>query len=94
MPKLETIQRKVITQYPGARLSSALGKYFVVWNEQNLNDIFLLPDCDTAEEAWHNALLTVQTQRNINRTHPLKKMMSAERKWENRERIANRIHKR
>ena len=94
MLKLETIQRKVNQYYPGADLSFASGKYFVVWNEQNLNDIFLLPDCDTPEEAWNNALFTVQTERNMNRTHPLKKMMSEERKWNNRERIANRIHKR
>jgi hypothetical protein len=94
MHKLESIQRKVNQFYPGADIASAFGKFFVLWNEQNLNDIFLLPDCDTPEEAWDNALLTVQTERNMNRTHPLKKMMPAERKRQNKERIANRIHKR
>ena len=94
MLKIETIQRKVKQQYPGADLCSAFGKYFVQWNDQNLNDIFLLPDSDTPEEAWNNALFTMQTESNMNRTHPLKKMMSEERKWNNRERIANRIHKR
>lgn len=95
MVKLESIQKHVQKQYPGAALSvSPIGQYYVEWNDQNLNDIFLLEDCDTVLDAWNNALLTMRTVRNINRTHPLKKMMSDERKQQNTERIANRIHKR
>jgi len=95
MIKLESIQKHVQKQYPGAALSvSPIGQYYVEWNDQNLNDIFLLEDCDSIEDAWNNALLTVRTERNMNRTHPLKKMMSDERKQQNKERIANRIHKR
>lgn len=95
MIKLETIQKQVKKQYPGAMLSvSPTGHYFIEWEEQNLNDVFLLDDCDTIEEAWNNALLTARTERNMNRTHPLKKMMSDEKKMQNKERIANRIHKR
>jgi hypothetical protein len=95
MIKLESIQKHVQKQYPGAALSvSPIGQYYVEWNDQNLNDIFLLEDCDSIEDAWNNALLTVRTERNMNRTHPLKKMMSEERKQQNKERIANRIHKR
>jgi hypothetical protein len=95
MIKLESIQKHVQKQYPGAALSvSPIGQYYVEWNDQNLNDIFLLEDCDSIEDAWNNALLTVRTERNMNRTHPLKKMMSEERKQQNTERIANRIHKR
>ena len=94
MIRLETIQKQVKKQYPGAMLSvSPSGLYFVEWEEQNLNDVFLLDDCDTIEEAWNNALLTARTVRNMNRTHPLKKMMSEERKHQNKERIANRIHR-
>lgn len=95
MVKLESIQKHVQKQYPGAALSvSPIGQYYVEWNDQNLNDIFLLEDCDTILDAWNNALLTMRTERNMNRTHPLKKMMSDERKLQNKERIANRIHKR
>ena len=95
MVKLESIQKHVQKQYPGAALSvSPIGQYYVEWNDQNLNDIFLLEDCDTVLDAWNNALLTVRTERNMNRTHPLKKMMSDERKRQNKERIGNRIHKR
>lgn len=95
MVKLESIQKHVQKQYPGAALSvSPIGQYYVEWNDQNLNDIFLLEDCDTVLDAWNNALLTMRTERNMNRTHPLKKMMSEERKLQNKERIGNRIHKR
>jgi len=95
MIKLESIQKHVNKHYPGAILQvSPLGQYFVEWNSENLNDIFLLDDCDTIIDAWNNALLTTRTERNMNRTHPLKRMISDERKHQNRERIANRIHKR
>ena len=95
MVKLESIQKHVQKQYPGAALLvSPHGQYYIEWNDQNLNDIFLLEDCVTELDAWNNALLTIQTERNMNRTHPLKKMISEERKQQNKERIANRIHKR
>jgi hypothetical protein len=95
MTSIDSIQKHVNKYYPGAMLNvSPMGQYYVGWNDQNLNDIFLFDDCDTIEEAWNNALLTVRTERNMNRTHPLKKMMSEERKMQNKERIANRIHKR
>jgi hypothetical protein len=95
MFKIESIKKRVQKQYPGAFISvSASGRYFIEWNDQNLNDIFLYDDCDSPEAAWNNALLTVQTERNLNRTHPLKSLISAERKQQNKERIANRIHKR
>ena len=43
MIKLESIQKQVKKQYPEAMLSvSPLGQYFIEWNDQNLNDIFLL----------------------------------------------------
>jgi hypothetical protein len=94
MVKIESIQKQVKKQYPGAMLSvSPFGRYFIEYNNCNLNDIFLFEDCETIEQAWNNALLTVRTERNMNRTHPLKKMISEERKHQNKERIANRIHK-
>lgn len=95
MKMIQTVQKHVQKYYPGAVLSvSPFGQYFIESEDQNLNDIFLLEDCNTIDEAWNNALLTVRTLRNVNRTHPLKKMISDERKHQNKERIANRIHKR
>jgi len=95
MKSIDSIQKHVNKYYPGAMLNmSPKGQYYVGWHDKNLNDIFLFDDCDTIEEAWNNALLTMRTERNMNRTHPLKKMMSEEKKMQNKERIANRIHKR
>ena len=90
---LQSIITRVRTYYPGAVVSmSVSGKYFVEHDNQNLNDIFLFEDCDTIDDAWQLAWETMRINRNMNRTHPLKKMISEQKKLQNRERIANRIH--
>ena len=90
---LQSIIKRVQTYYPGAVVSmSVSGKYFIEHNEQNLNDVFLFEDCDTIDDAWQLAWETMRINRNMNRTHPLKKMISEQKKLQNRERIANRIH--
>ena len=90
---LQSIIKRVQTYYPGAVVSmSVSGKYFVEHDNQNLNDIFLFEDCDTIDDAWQLAWETMRINRNMNRTHPLKKMISEQKKLQNRERIANRIH--
>jgi hypothetical protein len=90
---LQSIIKRVQTYYPGAVVSmSVSGKYFIEHDEQNLNDVFLFEDCDTIDDAWQLAWETMRINRNMNRTHPLKKMISEQKKLQNRERIANRIH--
>jgi hypothetical protein len=90
---LQSIIKRVQTYYPGAVVSmSVSGKYFIEHDDQNLNDIFLFEDCDTIDDAWQLAWETMRINRNMNRTHPLKKMISEQKKLQNRERIANRIH--
>ena len=90
---LQSIIKRVQTYYPGAVVSmSVSGKYFIEHDDQNLNDTFLFEDCDTIDDAWQLAWETMRIQRNMNRTHPLKKMISEQKKLQNRERIANRIH--
>ena len=90
---LQSIIKRVQIYYPGAVVSmSVSGKYFIEHDDQNLNDIFLFDDCDTIDEAWQLAWETMRINRNMNRTHPLKKMISEQKKLQNRERIANRIH--
>ena len=90
---LQSIIKRVQTYYPGAVVSmSVSGKYFIEHDDQNLNDIFLFEDCDTINDAWQLAWETMRINRNMNRTHPLKKMISEQKKLQNRERIANRIH--
>jgi len=90
---IQSIIKRVQTYYPGAVVSmSVSGKYFIEHDTQNLNDIFLFEDCDTIDDAWQLAWETMRINRNMNRTHPLKKMISEQKKLQNRERIANRIH--
>ena len=90
---IQSIIKRVRIYYPGADVSmSVSGKYFIEHDDQNLNDIFLFEDCDTIDEAWQLAWETMRINRNMNRTHPLKKMISEQKKLQNRERIANRIH--
>ena len=90
---IQSIIKRVRIYYPGADVSmSVSGKYFIEHDDQNLNDIFLFDDCDTIDEAWQLAWETMRINRNMNRTHPLKKMISEQKKLQNRERIANRIH--
>ena len=90
---IQSIIKRVQAYYPGAVVSmSVSGKYFIEHDDQNLNDIFLFEDCDTIDDAWQLAWETMRINRNMNRTHPLKKMISEQKKLQNRERIANRIH--
>ena len=90
---IQSIINRVQTYYPGAVVSmSVSGKYFIEHDDQNLNDTFLFEDCDTIDDAWQLAWETMRINRNMNRTHPLKKMISEQKKLQNRERIANRIH--
>jgi len=90
---IQSIINRVQTYYPGAGVSmSVSGKYFIEHDDLNLNDTFLFDDCDTIEDAWMLIWETMRIQRNMNRTHPLKKMISEQKKLQNRERIANRIH--
>jgi hypothetical protein len=93
MATMQTLKDRIQKYYPGAFVSmAASGKYFIEYDEQNLNDVFLLEDSDTIEEAWQKTLEAMKIQRNINRTHPLKSMISEQKKRESQERIANRIH--
>ena len=90
---IQSIIKRVQIYYPGADVAmSVSGKYFIEHDDQNLNDIFLFDDCDTIDDAWQLAWETMRIHKNMNRTHPLKKMISEQKKLQNRERIANRIH--
>ena len=96
-PKLSEIVKlktRVKKRYPGAiTCIDPIGYYFISWNDQNLNDTFLLENTSTEIEAWRQAAVTAKHEQHINRTHPLKKMMSEEKKQQNKERITKRIKK-
>ena len=91
LSNIEKLQRRVRKRYPGAYAVNDQG-WYVCWNEQNLNDIFLLDNAATEEEAWERAVVVAKHEQHINRTHPLKKMWSQTAKNQNKERIAKRIH--
>jgi hypothetical protein len=93
MTTIQKLKDRIQKYYPGAFVSmAASGKYFIEYDEQNLNDIFLLEDSDTIDDAWQTIFAAMKIQQNINRTHPLKSMISEQKKRESQERIANRIH--
>ena len=52
----------------------------------------MIPGAETETEAWHVISQFVQVEQSINRTHPLKKMISEHKKLQNKERISIRIH--
>jgi len=91
LSNIEKLQRRVRKRYPGAYAVNDVG-WHIVWNDINLNDIFLLDNSDTEEAAWEQAVTVAKHEQHINRTHPLKKMWSQTAKNQNKERIAKRIH--
>jgi hypothetical protein len=66
--------------------------WYVSWQEENLNNTFLLDNTETEEEAWEQAATVAKHEQHINRTHPLKSMWGSTQKNQNKERIAKRIH--
>tara|TARA_R110002051_G_C8571465_1_gene475862 strand:- start:257 stop:559 length:303 start_codon:yes stop_codon:yes gene_type:complete len=94
LPELLKLKNRVRKRYPGAICAqTAQSDYYINWDGENLNEIFLMNDCETEIEAWRQASITARHEQHINRTHPLKKMMANEKKLENKERITNRIRK-
>lgn len=89
----ESFKKRVQKRYPGAvALIDHDGEYYIVHNDISLHDIFMVPGSETADEAWRIISQFVQVEQSINRTHPLKSMISEQKKLQNRERISNRIH--
>ena len=93
LPELVKLKTRVRKRYPGAKCMQYHYGYFISWQGENLNEIFLMNDCETEIEAWQQASITAKHEQHINRTHPLKQMLSAEKKLENKERITKRIRK-
>lgn len=71
LSSIEKMKRRVHKRYPGAYVVNNNG-WYVCWNGKNLNEIFLLDNAATEEEAWQQATITANHQQYINRTHPLK----------------------
>jgi len=94
LSKLEKLQNRVRKRYPGSFcVQDSIGQYYIRWNDENLNDTFLLENCLTELIAWEQASITAKHEQHINRTHPMKKLVSEEQKHQNKERITRRIRK-
>ena len=85
LPEIEKIQNRVRKRYPGSIcVRDSYGCYYIQWNEEN---------SDTELLAWEQASITAKHEQHINRTHPMKQLISQEHKDQNKERITNRIQK-
>ena len=94
LPEIDKLKKRVRKRYPGSYcVQDSLGEYYIMWNEDNLNETFLLDNTSSEIEAWRQASITAKHEQHINRTHPLKKLMSQEQKNQNKERITRRIRK-
>jgi hypothetical protein len=90
---IESLKKRVQKRYPGCMaMMDHDGEYYIVHNDTSLNEIFMVPGSETESEAWQIISQFVQVEQSINRTHPLKTMISNQKKLQSSERIANRIH--
>jgi hypothetical protein len=90
---IESLKKRVQKRYPGCvAMVDYDDEYYIVHDDVSLHDIFMIPGCETEDEAWRVISQFVQVEQSINRTHPLKAMISEHKKLQSLERIANRIH--
>ena len=90
---IESLKKRIQKRYPGCVvMMDHAGEYYIVHNDTSLHDVFMIPGCETEDEAWRVISQFVQVEQSINRTHPLKAMISEHKKMQSKERISNRIH--
>jgi hypothetical protein len=90
---IESLKKQVQKRYPGCVCEmDCTGEYYIVHGDVCLHEVFMIPGSDTESEAWRVISQFVQVEQSINRTHPLKAMISEHKKLQNKERISNRIH--
>jgi hypothetical protein len=70
-------QKKVLKQYPNARLTfDDNGNYIVVSGDTFLVEDYFMPEANDAETAWKYAAVACRVTQNFNRTHPDRMDMS------------------
>ena len=90
---IESLKKRVQKRYPGCvAMVDYDDAYYIVHDDVSVHDIFMIPGCETEDDAWRVISQFVQVEQSINRTHPLKAMISEHKKLQSLERIANRIH--
>jgi len=90
--QIASLIKRVQKRYPGSIISKIHDEYHVMYADESLNEMFLLPGFESEFEAWSQISQFVKVEQSINRTHPLKQMISEQKKRESQERIANRMH--
>lgn len=70
--KIETVINRVVSKYPNAILKrDDDGLYYIdTGTDKNLNEDYLLPNCENYEDAWRHAELSIRTTKYFNKTHP------------------------
>ena len=94
LPEIDKLKKRVRKRYPGSIcVQDSAGEFYIEWQSENLNDTFLIENSSSEIEAWRQASITDKHEQHINRTHPLKKLISQEHKNQSKERITRRIRK-
>ena len=94
LPEIDKLKKRVRKRYPGSIcVQDSAGEFYIEWQSENLNDTFLMENSLSELEAWRQASVTAKHEQHINRTHPLKKLISQEQKNQSKERITRRIRK-
>lgn len=90
---IETLKKRVRKRYPECNaIIDQSGEYYIIYNDTSLHEVFMIPGSETEDDAWRVISQFVQVEQSINRTHPLKSMISEHKKMQSKERISNRIH--
>lgn len=88
-------KQKVLKKFPNAKLYTSSNGYFIGYEHDegiiNLLAEFYLPNQITKEKAWESAFISIKTQQNFNRTHPIKTDMYSE--LDKQDRIEKRKNK-
>ena len=87
----EKTKRLVLKRLPKARLVKFVTGYQIWIDEEPIGVDFLIPESPTSLEAWKNALMSLRTEQNFNRSHPSK--IDAEFLETRTARIRRRINK-
>lgn len=70
-------QKKVLKQYPNARLTvDDNGNYIVVNGDVFLAEEYFMPETQDANVAWQHAAIACRVTQNFNRTHPCRMDMT------------------
>jgi len=74
---MNKFKRKVLKQYPSARIEFSESGLQVVANGNFLAEEYFLPDTNDEDTAWEYAAMACRVTQNFNRTHPMRMDLSS-----------------